>query len=184
MKIKIFNTLIFFLIFISLLFSESVSAQINSSGFALSIPINETQAEAGDLICTQSGGFMRCNQSYSTSIYGVIVDNPSVAIEDTELENSRLALTSGIAEVKVSVVNGNIVEGDSITSSENSGIGQKATRNGYIIGTAMEGFSSGDPNQIGNIQVAINIHPATGLTGPGSNLLQFIFFQAEDGIRD
>ncbi|KKQ51412.1 hypothetical protein A2865_02825 [Candidatus Woesebacteria bacterium RIFCSPHIGHO2_01_FULL_39_17] len=174
---KILNICIYIVInifLISIIYSRTVFAQINSSGFALSIPIKEGGVEAGDIICTQSSGFVRCNGSYSTAIYGVIVDNPSVSVEDTELENSRLALTSGIASVKVTSASGNIQEGDSITTSDNSGIGQKATRNGYILGSAMEGYSSDNPNQVGKIQVSINIHPATGLTGPGSNLLQFI----------
>jgi F0F1-type ATP synthase membrane subunit c/vacuolar-type H+-ATPase subunit K len=154
---------------------EAISlAQVTSSGFAVSIPVKETQIEEGDIVCSYIEGFARCINPFDTSMYGVIVNDVSVAVEDTELENSRLLLTSGIATIKVTSKEGNISEGDLITSSETPGAGQKATRNGYVVGSAIENYSSENPDAIGRIQIAVNIHPAAGLTGPGSNLLQFI----------
>lgn len=151
-----------------------IKAQPSSSGFAVSIPLTESEVDEGDIVCSYIEGFARCINPYDTSVYGVIVSNVSVSVEDTELENSRLALTTGIASIKVSSREGNIKEGDLITTSEVPGVGQKANRNGYVIGSAIEDYESGDENAIGRIQIAINIHPAAGLTGPGSNLLQFI----------
>mgnify|MGYP001613961752 CR=1 FL=1 len=163
--------------FLSLAFSflaKEIKAQVSSSGFAISIPTKEEDLAKGDIICSYDTGFTKCKSQYDPAMYGVIVEEVSVALEDSDLENSRLALTSGIATVRVSTFAGNIEEGNFVTSSENPGVGIKAERNGYVLGTALESYSSNDNTSVGNIQVALNIHPAAGLSSQGSNLLQFI----------
>ena len=50
-------------------------AQVDSSGFAISIPVVETQIEEGDVVCSYNEGFARCISPYDTSVYGVIVDD-------------------------------------------------------------------------------------------------------------
>jgi len=178
MKNKFEKAAIIGIILVSAFIKESFSnislAQVDSSGFAISIPVKETQIEAGDIVCSYNEGFARCVNPYDTSVYGVIVDDVSVAVLDTELENSRLMLNTGVATVKVTSKDGNIEEGDLITTSDVPGVGQKVTRNGYVVGSAIEKFESNNPEEVGKIQIVINIHPAAGLTGPGSNLLQFI----------
>ena len=42
------------------------------------------------------------------------------------------------------------------------------------MGSAIESFESGNLNTIGTIQVVINVHPESSLTGARGNLLQFI----------
>lgn len=163
-------------VFLSLFFLfKSVShAQITSSGIAVSAPVVDTQAQDGDIICTYPEGNVRCNLDYDPSMFGVISDNPAASIEDQDLTSPRLIVSSGIVTVRVSSVNGNIAEGDFVTTSPTPGLGQKALRNGYVLGMAMEGYESDDPTAVGRIQVMVNIHPAGGLSGPRGNLLQFI----------
>ena len=158
-----------------LLFSVKLSsAQITSSGIAVSTPVTDPDAQDGDIICTYQSGNARCNKEYDTAIYGVISDSPAAAIEDEDLQNSRLVISSGVSTVRVSSANGDISEGDFITTSQRSGIGVKADRNGYVLGMALENYESGDTNAIGRIQVMVNIHPTGSLTGSRGNLLQFI----------
>jgi hypothetical protein len=151
-----------------------VSAQLSSSGIAISTPVADANAQDGDIICTYETGNVRCDREYDTSIYGVISDNPAAAVEDEELENARLVISSGVATVRVSSLNGNITEGDFVTTSERAGIGMRADRNGYVLGMALETYESGDTEAIGRIQVMVNIHPTGSLTGSRGNLLQFI----------
>ena len=82
-----------------------------------------------------------------------------------------MILTSGKAIVKVTSVNGNISVGDFITSSTTAGVGQRADINGFVLGTALEAFSSDDPNTVGEIIVSINIFPATTLSDARTNLV-------------
>jgi len=154
-----------------LLFSVKLSsAQITSSGIAVSTPVTDPDAQDGDIICTYQSGNARCNKEYDTAIS----DSPAAAIEDEDLQNSRLVISSGVSTVRVSSANGDISEGDFITTSQRSGIGVKADRNGYVLGMALENYESGDTNAIGRIQVMVNIHPTGSLTGSRGNLLQFI----------
>lgn len=151
-----------------------VSAQVTSSGTAISIPISDSEAQDGDIICTYPEGNVRCNLENDTSIFGVISDDPAISIEDFDMASSRLVLTSGVATVRVTTANGDIAEGDLITTSSRPGLGQKALKNGYVLGTAIEDYRSDSPDSVGRIQVVLNIHPASGISGSRSNLVQFI----------
>lgn len=153
---------------------NDVRAQVTSSSIATSSPIDDQDALDGDIICTYKDGNRRCENEYDTSMYGVITDSPAAAIEDTELENARLIITSGITTVRISTRNGNIDEGDFVTSSSLPGVGMKADSSGYVIGKALEGFESDNTEQIGRIQLLVNVHPSGGLSGSRGNLLRFI----------
>lgn len=174
MKPRLKFPLLILITFFSGLLSRKVEAQVSSTGIAITTQVNDTAAQDGDILCTYSQGIARCNQEYDSAILGVINENPSSSIEDSEVEDGRLVLTSGVSTVRVSSVNGNIEEGDLVTTSENPGVGMKATRNGYVLGIAMESFKSDNPQDVGRIQVIINVHATAGLSGPRGNLLQFI----------
>ncbi len=154
-------------------FVLSVYSASDSTGYAVSIPVSEN-VEAGDVICSYPTGYMKCTDEYDTAIFGVVVDSPSVSLEDSDIERSVLILNNGVASVKVTSSSGAIKEGDLITSSKTAGTGMKATRNGYVVGSALETYESDDPGAVGKIQVVINIHPASRFAKGGSNLLQYI----------
>lgn len=142
-------------------------AQSNSSGFAQLVPIEE-ELQNGDIICTYLDGIGRCTQEYDSAIFGVYTENPTIVIEDPDIQNGKAILRDGITQVRVS---GPIAEGDFITTSENAGIGKKAVENGYVVGIALDTIESEEPTEI---QMLINIHPATTAAGSRGNLLQFI----------
>ena len=152
---------------------NNVFSALDSTGYAISTSLNEG-VDTSDIICSYEEGFIKCKEEYDTAIFGIVVENPSVSVEDTEGENSRLVISRGVAKAKVSTVNGNIKDGDLITSSKKAGIGMKAVRNGYVLGRAMESYESADTNSVGVIQIALNIHPASRFAQGGSNLLQYI----------
>ena len=168
----------FFSVFICLtlffIFKSVSFAQITSSGIAVSAPVVDSEAQDGDIICTYPQGNARCNLDYDTSIFGVISDNPAASIEDRDIENGKFVITSGVTKVRVSNANGDIKAGNFVTSSENAGVAMLAIRNGYVIGTALEDYSPQNSSDVGQIVVSISVHPAASLTGPQSNLLQFI----------
>jgi len=172
MRLKL--PILFAILIFLLCFGNTVNAQVTSSGIATSAPVADTEAQDGDVICTYTNGNRRCDKDYDPAMYGVISDNPAASVEDEELENSRLVVSSGVATVRITSINGNISEGDFLTSSESQGISQKATRNGYVLGMALEDYQSDNPDAVGRIQVMINIHPSGAFSGSRGNLLQFI----------
>jgi len=155
------------------MFAKSALAQDTSTGIA--IPVNlKDNAVDGDLICSVEGGYGLCRKEYETSMYGVTTDNPGVNFELQGLENGRMVLASGKAIVRVSSINGNINEGDLVTSSAKAGIAQRASRNGFVLGTALEAYSSDNADSVGKILILINIHPSVGLGTARINLIQLI----------
>lgn len=149
-------------------------AQDLSGSLATEIPISD-EVESGDIICSTKEAFTKCGSEYQTSIYGVVTDRSQLAITQEGLENAKLVTRFGIVTVKVSSSAGSIINGNLITTSKTPGVGQLAVRNGYVLGTALEDYTDTNPDNVGRIQVLVNIHPATSVSGgTSSNLLQFI----------
>src|SRR5205085_2610488 len=76
---------------------------------------------------------------------------------------------NGLAEVNVSTINGDINQGDYITSSPLAGKGEKAISSGYVVGIALQKFTTKDGSitnyngrevALGKIQVALRIEYA------------------------
>lgn len=147
-------------------------AQEDSINVAFPVPINSDQpVEGGSVICTSVGGYKPCDDVYDSSMYGVITDSPPAYFETTDLDNSHYVVSSGITVVRVTAENELISAGDILTSSNLPGIAEKAVRNGYVLGVALEDYQPTDTAEIGKILVAINIHPAVNLAGFRSNLI-------------
>lgn len=148
-------------------------AQELSSGLAIEVPV-VGQTVAGDVICSSNDIFSKCKSEYQTSMYGVIVDSSALEIKDSEIVDAKLVVSSGIADVRVTNKNGDIKKGSLITASNTEGIAQLASKNGYVLGSAVEDLVA-DENGVGIVQAVINVHPASGMgKGSGSNLVQFI----------
>jgi F0F1-type ATP synthase membrane subunit c/vacuolar-type H+-ATPase subunit K len=50
----------------------------------------------------------------------------------------------------------------------------KADRNGYVLGAALEAYTSDDPEAVGRIAVAITIHPTTQFGSTTGNLFELL----------
>ena len=169
-SIKLFKSVVIVLVLL-LAFTGIAKAQIGSLGVAQPVELNIEDAQNGDILCTQQGGFILCDREYDPSIYGVITDNPAIAFESVDIPNSRLVMRTGDAIVRVTSRNGNIEIGDLITTSDVPGVGMKAALNGFALGMALEAYSSDDTEAIGDVLVSINIHPVSSFAGDRSNLV-------------
>ena len=125
-----------------------VNAQTTTSGIAVSEPISADIGEPGSVVSTSPEGFILSNESEDTDIYGVIADAPIAYLQDTLLEESKLVVTQGQVYVNVTDANGEILEGDYLTSSDTPGVAHKATQSGPVIGKALEDFTGTGEGQI------------------------------------
>lgn len=166
----------FSVVAIALVFAlpAGVSAQALTSGVALSVTLDDPDAKVGSLVCTTDGGFKVCDTEYDTSMYGVVTEEPALSIDILDPDSIRLVQSTGRAIVLVNSSNGTIEAGDFITSSGGKGVAQKATRNGYVLGVALETYSSDDAGATGDILVELNIHPSAGIASTRSNLLELL----------
>ncbi|OGH19929.1 MAG: hypothetical protein A3D74_01230 [Candidatus Levybacteria bacterium RIFCSPHIGHO2_02_FULL_37_13] len=155
-----------------LLHTEAI-AQDTSSGVTISIPIKDENAQDGSIISSTAKGYVLSNTAYDQSVYGVITENPSVFIENVNLEDTKPVISTGKAYVLVSTINGEVNINDLITTSTIRGVGQKATANGFILGTALEGYSEPNKDTTGKILVSVNPKYNGSFTAQG-NLLELL----------
>lgn len=149
------------------------SAQVDSLGVAIPLDL-DIEVQGGDVLCSYEGGITLCDDIYDPAIYGVVTDSPPVSFTSEDLPGAPLAVQTGDVIIRVNSANGNISAGDLVTTSTTPGVAQKATVNGFVIGTALEDYSSDDPNAVGEILVAMNIHPTSSFVGSRSNLVSNI----------
>lgn len=159
-----------------------------AAGVAVSLPVASSVAD-GSVICSGVEGFFACDQEYDPSMVGVVADTSAVSLEPaTGDEDGRLVVSSGKVRVRVL---GEVGLGDFVTSSTSPGVAQKAIKNGYVLGVALEAFQpTGGGETEGSVVVAVNIHPEAGLSGPRSDLMEALrsgvsapIFEPLDSLR-
>jgi len=129
-----------------------------SSGLAITLPIDDKGVKDGAIISLGPKGYTTTKIVYDPSMIGVIAQNPALSLEgkNDSAQNTKLIITSGKVYTLVSTINGNIKKKDFITSSKTPGVGQKVNANGFIVGMALEDYSSSNPQKIGKILVSVN----------------------------
>ncbi len=127
--------------------------------YAETILAGQKDIDAGDILVSDpshDNSAVKSIKPYQGTILGVVPTQPGMLIgEDLEGDVTSIAL-AGRVPVKVTAKNGPINIGDPITSSDIAGVGMKATRSGYIVGTALSGFSSDNPDEIGTVTLFVN----------------------------
>lgn len=148
-------------------------AQVFDLGVAIPLRIKESGVEDGSIVCTDGDDYLLCKTPYAPEMFGVVSETPTAEfVNRADLVTSFSVITSGRAFVRVSTVNGNIAPGDLITSTTTPGVGAKATKNGYMIGVALEGYENSDTSATGLITVSVKIHPSLNIQGVGENLFE------------
>jgi hypothetical protein len=146
-------------VFVSVLFLTVVSpvfATDLSNGTAIGVTVAE-KVEDGDIISATPEGYKRTASPYDPQVFGVVTKKPALYLSDTTSPNDVPVMSIGQVRVKVSTQNGNIKRGDFITSSSVPGVGQKATNNGFVLGTAEADYSSNDPKKV--VLLHVTLHP-------------------------
>ncbi len=146
---------------------SSLKADNISFGIASNLPIIDQTVNDGDIVSTSSKGFFLPEAEYDTGIVGVVGLTPAVSININESSSNGSngstlkkypVISSGNALVNVSTRNGIIRKGDLITTSKTKGVGMKADKSGYVLGSALEDFDSTNKDEIKKINVSVNIH--------------------------
>lgn len=139
-------------------FANISIAQEISLGIANYFEIIGGDISDGDIVSLGDEGYLLSDKTYDPRVIGIVAENPAVSISlEGRSENSYPVVSSGNVRIKVSTVNGEIKEGDLLTTSEIGGVAMKAINSGYIVGTALEAFNEGE-DVVGKINVALNLH--------------------------
>lgn len=134
-------------------------------GVAVNVEIADTGAGEGDIITVTSDGLKRSVVPYDMKMYGVIVGAPVLSTEP-KTDKTKAVVSTGQAMVKVLVKDDAIIEvGDFITTSDTSGVGQKATASGYVLGKALAKYDDKTKNGMIPATVEIGFHEVNPNTG-------------------
>lgn len=151
---------------------QIMAQNISSFGIANPTSIKDKVVRDGDIISASEGGYTLTKSSYDPRLYGVVTINPAVAFNTNQTGTRYPVVSSGNTFVNLSTINGRVKKGDPITSSPIPGVGMKATESGYILGYALQDFSSDDPREIKRVQVQVDTQFFAPLSsGPRSKLL-------------
>ncbi len=165
------------LIFLFVLSTASVRAQITSSGIAVSAPI-ASDINDGAIVCSGDNNiYSLCKREYDSNMFGVVSQNSQISLLSIK-SGTKPVISTGNSLVIVTSSNGVIKKGDYLTSTRDGGPAQLAKKSGYVLGIALEDYLDTNPQNKGTILVAISVRPVVLTNGASNNLLQLI----KDGI--
>lgn len=119
------------------------------------------EIDGGDLIVINADGeYERSSKPYDSALAGVESGERGRFRLKTgsleRVEGQRQVGIVGHIQTNVSIENGPIRPGDSLTTSSTPGHAMKATKPGTIVGKALESFSGHSTGQTGMIEVLVN----------------------------
>lgn len=143
--------------FLTLLLLAQVTG--NSALGVADSAIITSSVQEGMVICSTDKGPAPCTKAYDPGMQGIVTNNPAVSFQPTGGQTNKniySVMASGKAYVLVNSINGNIKAGDYLTSSKMVGVAQKSTKNGYVLGEALEDYADGDKSKSGLIQMTVD----------------------------
>ena len=149
---------IFFLVLFPLVF-KSVLANEAAVNYLEYLPLENPEAQKGQIVVQKEGKFSLSSRPYQEEIYGVISPSQAKSIELKAEKNVHPVASQGVVFVSVSTLNGAIAYGDKITTSEIPGVGMKSSEAGMVVGYAQENLAQTDRPQL--IPVLLHIHKAS-----------------------
>lgn len=133
------------------------------------------EIEDGMLVCATPTGNELCSREGDPNMLGVVTLNPALSFAEATPSAGQVPVADGgKVTVLVSGANGEIREGEFVTSSSRAGYAVKAIKSGFVLGTALADFVPTSPESTGTITVAVAIKPAVLSTKAGNNLLEMI----------
>ena len=157
-------------------FVKPTFAQAISSGVAIYIDIYDKNVKQGSIISFSNKNYHLSKSPYDPTAFAVVTDNPSVALENESANSAtnHAILSEGKIYVLITTANGNIQKGDLITTSSIPGVAQKATADGYVVGTALENYDSSNPKAVGLVLTSLNFGYFTQPSSSTTNLMSTI----------
>jgi F0F1-type ATP synthase membrane subunit c/vacuolar-type H+-ATPase subunit K len=173
------------------LYTGVAFAQVGGYGIPSTYDVIGEGVQSGDIISFNPG-----NSTYRLSqiprdedMFGVVDTSPVVVFRDGDINRVPIVQVGEVI-VNVTTLNGPIAVGDSVTTSQIPGKGQKFERGeGYILGYALQNFDetsgsttisyNGETLFIGPIRVQLNIGPS--LSAFDEIINQSTIFVREEG---
>ena len=164
-------------------FAQNTGESAATLGVANMVSISVKNVKDGSILSTSPKGAILSKIPYDSQVIGVVSRDAGIIFSTNADKNSVPVISQGIVYVLVSTQQGSIKKEDMITTSTMPGIGVKATNSGYVLGSAMEDYSSNDPKKIGKIAVNLSLHyfnSRPSLAGTLTDLIKIALLPTND----
>lgn len=154
------TTLVLYFIITPPVFAQSNDAAtqgLGTLGVARMVQVKDKNVKNGTIISTIKDGSAPSTVPYDSQVQGVVARDAGIIINNSNNDGVPV-ISVGTVYVLVSSRDGAIKKGDLIATSTMPGIGAKAIKDGYVIGSALEEYDSKDPNKAELIAVEFNLH--------------------------
>jgi hypothetical protein len=153
-------------------------------GVARMLEVKEKNVKDGSIVSSSATGNVLSTIPYDAQVLGVVSRNAGIILNNTGTVNGVPVISVGTVYVLVSSKEGPIKRGDLIATSTIPGVGVKAVKDGYVLGSALEDYNSSDPNKADLIAVEFNLHYFNAKpTFPGSltDIFKFALLPTKEG---
>lgn len=157
--------LLFILLFSSLAQTAYAQSAAQSSaegaatlGVARMVETKDKNVKDGSVLSASEKEAILSVVPYDGHVIGVVSRDAAIILSTKSSANGIPTISVGTVYVLVSAQNGAIKKGDQITTSTIPGVAIKATKDGYVLGTALEDSSVTDPKQVDKIAVDLDLH--------------------------
>lgn len=125
-------------------------------GVARMVELKNKNIKNGSIISNTSNGPGLSSTPYDPQVMGVVSPDAGIILNNSQ--NGGVPVISvGTVYVLVATKNGTIKKGDLLATSTIPGVGVKADKDGYVLGTALEDYSNSNPTQPGLIAAEFNL---------------------------
>lgn len=164
--------------------SSNVAGQADGTlGVARMIEVQEKNVKDGSVISSANTGAKLSNIPYDPQVIGVVSENAGILFASDDVVNGVPVISVGKLYVLVSAKEGAIKKGDLLTTSTIPGVAVKATKDGYVLGMALENFTNPNPQQTEKIAVELNLHYFNAkptLLGSLTDILKFALLPTKE----
>jgi hypothetical protein len=150
-------------------------------GVAQMVQIITKTVKDGQIIANSDKGYTLATVPYDPQVIGVVARNAAIILNGNQ--GGTPVVSNGQVYILVSSQQGKIKKGDLIASSTIPGVGVKAVKAGYVMGTALEDYDNPNPKQTDLIAINLNLHYFNSKpTFPGtlSDIFKIAFLPTKD----
>lgn len=164
--------------------AQSNQTSAGTLGVARMVEVKQKNVKDGSIISSSSNGNILSITPYDAQVMGVVSRDAGIILNNSNTTTGVPVISVGTVYVLVAAKEGPIKKGDLIATSTIPGVGVKAVKDGYVLGTALEDYSSSDPNKAGIIAVEFNLHYFNAkptLVGSLTDIFKFALLPTKEG---
>jgi hypothetical protein len=153
-------------------------------GVAHLVEVKDKNVKDGSIVSASLNGATLSIAPYDSQVMGIVSRDAAIILNSSGVKSGVPIISVGTVYVLVSTQQGSIKKGDKITTSTVAGVGVKATKDGYILGEALEDYVNTNKKTVDKIAVNLslnyfNARPTFG--GTLTDIFKFALLPTKEG---